>query len=279
MIGGMRQILDFHGDKITAERIFAAEDRLEGYDIFCFPILSSTNVTLRSLAEDDALSGTVVIAEGQTEGKGTKGRSFCSPRGKGIYLSVLFRPQIGMQALSLVTPFVAVVVARAIERVSGVAPDVKWVNDLFFGGRKLGGILTETSISSDGRLRYVIVGIGVNVLSAQFSDELSRIAVSIEEVSGKKVDRSTLIAAMLSELSPLLHGELPQNLIEDYRRRCAFLGTRVSVTRGNERFTALAETIDEDGALVVVRDDGERERLLSGEVTLLRFCDSQEKTI
>lgn len=279
MIGAMRQILDFHGDKITAERIFAAEDRLEGYDIFCFPILSSTNVTLRSLAEDDALSGTVVIAEGQTEGKGTKGRAFCSPRGKGVYLSVLFRPQIEMQALSLVTPFVAVAVARAIERVSGVAPDVKWVNDLFFGGRKLGGILTETSISSDGRIRYVIVGIGVNVLSAQFSGELSKIAVAIEEVSGKRVDRSTLIAAILSELSPLLRGELPQNLIEDYRRRCAFLGTRVSVTRGNERFTALAETIDEDGALVVVRDDGERERLLSGEVTLLRFCDSQEKTI
>ena len=240
MIGGMKQILDFHGDKITAERICAAEEGLDAYDIFCFPLLSSTNETLRSLAEDGAPSGTVVIAEGQTLGKGTKGRSFCSPRGKGVYLSVLFRPQIALQSLSLVTPFVAVAVARAIARISGISPEIKWVNDLLVNGRKLGGVLTEASISSeDGRLRYVVVGIGINVLCAELPDELSRIAISIEESSGRKIDRSTLIAAMLSELSPLLRGELPKGLLTEYRRRCAFLGTRVNVTRGNERFTAL----------------------------------------
>ena len=139
-----------YSEPITSECIRAGASDLSGYDIFCFPLLSSTNDTLKGLAEDGAPAGTVVIAEGQLAGKGTKGRSFASPRGRGLYLSVLFRPQIALKDISLITPFAAVAAACAVERVAGISPGIKWVNDLLLRGKKLGGILTEAVVAPSG---------------------------------------------------------------------------------------------------------------------------------
>jgi BirA family biotin operon repressor/biotin-[acetyl-CoA-carboxylase] ligase len=258
-----------YSEPITSERIRTGVNDLDGYDIFCFPLLSSTNDTLKGLAEDGAPAGTVVIAEGQLAGKGTKGRTFASPRGRGIYLSALFRPQMAAKDISLITPFAAVAAARAVERVAGISPGIKWVNDLLLRGKKLGGILTEAVVAPAGDgLDYVIVGIGLNVRAGGLPDELLDIAISIEEATGKAVDRSLLAASLLSELKPLLRGDLSDGFLTEYRRRCEILSRRVCVSRGNESFFATAIEIDRDGALIVLRESGEYERLYSGEVSL-----------
>lgn len=263
------------GEPITPERILSSIDGLDGYDVFCFPLLSSTNDTLRGLAADGAPAGTVVIAEGQLAGKGTKGRSFASPRGKGIYLSALFRPQIAVKDISLITPFAAVAVARATQRVAGISPGIKWVNDILLCGKKLGGILTEAVVSSTGDgIDDVIVGIGLNVCAGGLPDELADIAISIEDATGKVIDRNRLIAEILSELKPLLCGTLPSDFLTEYRSRCEILSRRVRVTRGNESFLALAVEVDCDGALIVMRENGEYERLYSGEVSLAVSTDA-----
>ena len=118
----------------------------------------------------------VFIADGQTSGRGRRGRSFASPHGAGIYMSIALCPKESLSDLTAVTTFTAVAVCRAIERVCGLHADIKWVNDIYYGGKKLGGILTEGALAEDMRTaRYVVVGIGLNVLKAELPDELRNI--------------------------------------------------------------------------------------------------------
>lgn len=239
---------------------------------YCKPLLffkqlPSTNLKVRELAAAGYPSGTVVVADSQTAGKGRMGRSFYSPAGTGVYFSLLLRPELSSEDTMLITSMCAVAAAKAIEALSRVRVQIKWVNDLLIGGKKVCGILTEAALNLEDRsLGSVIIGIGINCGKQKFPDELANIATSIDNESGGVVDRSLLVAEVLKRIETGF-ATLPQRtFLSDCRERSALLGKQITVCRGERLTPATALAIDNDGALLVRYDDGKEEALSSGEV-------------
>lgn len=241
----------------------------EQYHIKVYPSLESTNLKARALAEVGAPNGTVVFADAQTAGRGRLGRTFYSPAGSNIYMTLLLRPHFLPEQASSVTTFAAVAVARAIERVTGLCASLKWVNDVWIGSRKVCGILAESALSpADSRLSYVALGIGINVNSLEFPAELSEIATSLALECGEAVDRSRLAAVLLSELQPLLSGDAPTEHMDEYRARNLVLGREITVMTGDRSYTAAGKRIEDNGNLIVIRPDGCEESICAGEVSI-----------
>ncbi len=237
--------------------VFGRELRVEA-------VLPSTNLTARALAQAGAPEGAVVVAAAQTAGRGTRSRSFFSPQG-GVYMSIILRPREADGCL--ITSCAAVAVARAIERLCPLKVQVKWVNDLYLGGRKLCGILTEAGFTPDNHLDYVVLGIGVNVATVDFPPEIADLATSLGN-EGCTVDRATLIAAILEEWERAYATIGSGDFLAESRARSCVLGRRVTVTRGNEQFAATARDINDRGHLLVETDDGKVVTLHSGEVSI-----------
>lgn len=237
-----------------------------------FPTIGSTNDHLRQLAKSGAPRGTAVIADRQTGGHGRRGRSFHSPEGSGIYLSILLRPQCRPDQLMHLTCAAAVAMCDAVERISGFRPGIKWTNDLVCGQRKLGGILTELGFGPEGNVDWVIIGIGINCTqhSEDFPEELRDMAGSVAMAAGTAPDRALLAAAMLESLHRMSEDLIPRRapILDDYRRDCITLGKEVVLLRGDERSYGLALDIDETGALVVRFRDGTVKTVNSGEVSV-----------
>lgn len=227
----------------------------------CEGTVGSTNSLVKALALQAAPEGTAVLADAQTAGRGRLGRSFYSPNGSGLYLSVLLRPQKPAQALFDLTARVAVAVCRAVEAVCGIALSVKWVNDLCLNGKKLGGILTELV---GGAVPAAIVGIGINCTQTEFPEDLRSIAGSILSETGITVSREQLAAAILQQLSCLFDVDwLPY-----YRARCLTLGKEVRVISADGQRKAVALDVTDTAALLVEYPDGSREAVSSGEVSV-----------
>ena len=235
-----------------------------GHDLRVAAVLPSTNTTARELAQQGAPEGTVVVAAAQTAGRGTRSRAFFSPEG-GVYMSVILRPRDADGCL--ITSCAAVAVARAIERLCPLTVQVKWVNDLYVGGRKLCGILTEAGFAPDNRLDFVVLGIGVNVATVDFPPDIADIATSLGN-EGCAVDRNALIAVILEEWETAYATLGSGEFLAESRARSCVLGQRVTVTRGNERFSAAAKDIDGQGHLIVQKGNGEIVTLHSGEVSI-----------
>lgn len=223
---------------------------------------SSTNSLLRDMAMQGAESGQVVIARRQSGGRGRQGRSFASPEG-GLYLSYLYRPASPIVSPGALTAGVAVAVCRALESF-GVFPGIKWVNDLVLGGRKICGILCEAAVTLCGTA--YILGIGLNVTTPEedFPPELRDIAGSILSLSGQRLDIDAVGQAIVRELD----GIWDRDCLPDYRSRCVTLGQEVLVTQGGRSFRAFAESLEEDFSLTVRREDGTRESISFGEVSV-----------
>lgn len=240
--------------------------------ISCFETLDSTNDCLKALARQGAPEGTAVIAGHQTGGHGRRGRSFHSPAGMGIYLSLLLRPNCEPQELMHLTCAVAVAMADAVESAAGFRPGIKWTNDLVFGNRKLGGILTELGLTPRGGLDYALLGIGINCCQEiqDFPPELQNMAGSLAMVAGKSTDRAQVAAAMLTSLhrmhDHLLTGQT--EMLSQYRRDCVTLGKDISLLRGDSVRHGRALNVDDAGALVVRYEDGSLEHVSSGEVSV-----------
>ena len=239
---------------------------------FCFDELSSTNDTLKTLARQGAPHGTVLIADRQTGGHGRLGRSFHSPGGMGVYLSILLRPECDPGELMHLTCATAVAMCDAVEKAAGFRPGIKWTNDLVYQKKKLGGILTELGFGSGGKLDYAIVGIGINCCqqSEDFPPDIRPIAGSLTMVAGKPICRAAVAAAMMEALcamdNQLLTGK--EGMLQCYRRDCITLGQEISLVRGDEIRHGKALSIDDDGALIVLFPDGHREAVNSGEVSV-----------
>ncbi len=255
-------------------RSFLGPTRLVGRELRCFEELDSTNNYLK--AQPGAPDGTVAIADSQTAGRGRMDRSFQSPRGQGIYLSVLLRPPLPPDRLPPVTALAGVAVCAAVERVCGARPGLKWPNDPVLCGKKLCGILTELSLEAEtGRVQSLVLGIGVNVGQGEedFSPEVREVATSLRQALGRSVSRPQLAAALLEELdrayAALLAGDLPAYLAA-YRSRCVNLGKTVRLIPfgGGEPETAQAVDIDEEFSLVVRGADGKERTVRSGEVSV-----------
>lgn len=233
----------------------------------------STNTQAKRLAASGAPHGTVVLADRQTGGRGRLGRSFHSPGGMGIYLSVILRPHCPPQSLMHLTCAVAVAMCRAVAAVTGVEPGVKWINDLVVGKKKLAGILTELSLdSAAGEVAYAVVGVGINCCQteADFPPELQGTATSLALASGQDVDRNALAAAMIAELYAMSEALLTRQTetMAAYRQLCVTLGNQVSLHRFEEVRHGYALDVDEEGALVVEFPDGHRESVSAGEVSV-----------
>lgn len=233
----------------------------------------STNRVLKALAKDGAKEGQTVIADEQTNGRGRLGRYFFSPKERGIYMSVLLRPDDKAYEMAPLTAWVAVAVANAIEAVSGVRPGVKWVNDLILNGKKICGIMTEMAVKEDSnKVDYIIIGIGINVNGKreEFPEELREIASSIEAETGIAVSRAQLVAEIIRELDLLSENWQieTQKYLEQYRADCITVGKEVRVLSPDGERAATALSVEGDFSLLVRYDVGTIERVYSGEVSV-----------
>lgn len=233
----------------------------------------STNKVLREMAFDGASPGTTVIANEQNAGRGRMGRSFFSPGDCGIYLSYLMKPDTAPSDAVTVTAWTAVAMVRAIDRVAGIRPNIKWVNDLMFNRLKLCGILTEMSVESEtGRIASIIIGIGINVKNrtSDFPKELRNIATSLAMASGKRINRAELAAAMITELDKMSRDwpNKKEEYLAEYREADMTCGCEVNVLSGESKRLATAIKINDDFSLKVRYPDGKKEDLSSGEVSL-----------
>ena len=240
-----------------------------------FDSVGSTNNVLKDLAAKGAVSGTVVIADHQTGGKGRRGRSFASPSGAGIYMSYLFRPESGFDKISDLTSWTAVAVADAIKRAYGFEPQIKWVNDLLMNRKKICGILTEVSVEGEsGLIDTCIIGIGVNVNESSFPPELSEIATSISiENGGRRFARPVLASEIICSMDELT-GNWPDSsyYLERYRELNITAGSEITayplkIENGSGR-SGTAIGINDDFSLRVRFRDGSVEDLKSGEVSV-----------
>ena len=239
--------------------------------IYWFETIDSTNTRAKEMAAKGAAHGTVLIADRQTGGRGRMGRSFHSPAGSGIYMSVILRPQCNATELMHLTCATAVAAAEGIEKATGLHPGIKWTNDLVIGHKKLGGILTELSVTGTGMVDYAIVGIGINCTqkAEDFPEEIRSIATSLEYSTEKSVDRASVIANILTTLDTICKDlQSVSQILARYRKNCITIGQEISLVRGEEIRHGKALDVDDAGALLVEFPDGHRENIQSGEVSI-----------
>ena len=233
--------------------------------------VSSTNTLLKTRAEQGEGAGLVLIAQEQTAGRGRMGRSFYSPAGSGLYLSVLYRPDSPAADAVRITACAAVAVAETIEELSGKAAQIKWVNDVLVDGKKVCGILTEASLDCEsGLVHYLIVGIGVNIAlpEGDFPEELRGIAGSAFSAPVPQL-RCRLAAGILDRLTDFMEDPGSAACFEAYRARSLALGKRVHLlSPGREPMPAEVLDLERDYSLRVRLEDGSERRVNSGEVSL-----------
>lgn len=241
--------------------------------LFYFDSIDSTNTRAKQMAAQGAPTGTVLIADQQLGGRGRMGRSFLSPPGNGIYLSVILRPNCTADALMHLTCAAAVAACDAAEAVLSFRPKIKWTNDLVWQGKKLAGILTELGFrAGDEKVDYAVIGIGINCcqLTEDFPPEIRDIASSFAQVCGRPVDRGQLAAALIEALfrmsENLITGK--SEIMDAYRADCITTGCEVSVVKADSVRHGVALSVDDCGALLVAYDDGRTEAVNAGEVSI-----------
>lgn len=241
--------------------------------IFWYTTIDSTNTEAKRLAAQGVPHGTVLIADEQTGGRGRMGRSFQSPAGTGIYMSVILRPNCKPREQMHLTCAAAVATCDAVEKSTGLRPGIKWTNDLVYSGRKLAGILTELSLNTkSGLIDYAVIGIGINCLQAirDFPPELHSLAGSLAMFANTPVDRAYVAACLIHTLYRMdtgLHTG-KQAIMERYRKDCITIGNDISLLRSGRILNGHAMGVDDNGALIVVFSDGTEELINSGEVSV-----------
>ena len=261
-------------DALLADDLLArlGKTKVVGRDIRVFEETTSTNDVMEKLARDGVKEGVVVFAESQTKGRGRLGRKWMSPARKGLWFSVLLRPDLRPQETTQLTVASAAALRRAIKSVTGLSAEIKWPNDLLIGGKKVTGILTEMSAELD-RVRHVILGIGVDVSqdAAEFPAELRKTATSLKIETGAEISRAELATEILRELDldyeRICAGKFPQ-LADEWENGCATIGKNISVQMGTRLIRGCAESLDDDGALLVRTEHGHLERIIGGDVTM-----------
>ena len=260
------------GDVLSeAELLSCLETEWAGGRTVYFDATDSTNAQAKRLAEAHAPHGTLVVSDRQDGGKGRRGRSWASPSGVGIWMSLILRPEIAPSSASMLTLAAALAVREGIREETGLSPLIKWPNDLVLNGKKICGILTEMSTELM-EIQYVITGIGINVNQREFPSEIRDTATSLSLEAGRCFRRSSLIAAILKAFEKdyaafLKTGDLSL-LLEEYNACLVNRGKEVCILDPSGEYRAVAEGIDESGSLLVTLPDGTRREIISGEVSV-----------
>ncbi len=234
--------------------------------IFALRETDSTNNEAKRLLADGLDTNALIVADSQTSGRGRRGRSFYSPPDSGLYMSLILRKDLALADGLTLTTLTAVAVSRVIRRLTGKLPAIKWVNDIYLGDKKICGILTEavTNIES-GRIDSVVIGIGINVNTADFPAELRSTAGSLETNS---LTRGELAAAVAGEVLTMTDDISNRSYLDEYRELSMVIGKNIAFYRINTVQYAAAVGIDNSGGLIVRLQDGSEETLSSGEITV-----------
>jgi BirA family biotin operon repressor/biotin-[acetyl-CoA-carboxylase] ligase len=259
-------------DVITAEEV---ESRLctkwAGHPVCYYQTTGSTNNDAARLADEGAPQGTLVVAETQGQGKGRRGRTWITPVGTSIAMSLLMRPQIAPEHASMVTLVMGLAVADACREVCGVRAGIKWPNDVVAEGRKICGILTEMTSEID-YVKYLVIGIGINTSTEAFPEELSDRAVSLYQLTGHRPVRAQLIASCMKYFEEyyeiFARTEDLSQLMESYNALLAGRGERVRVLEPGHEYEGVSEGINARGELMVRREDGTVTNVYAGEVSV-----------
>ena len=246
--------------------------RIIGRDIHVFEQTTSTNDVIEKLARDGVREGVVVFAESQTKGRGRLGRKWISPARKGLWFSILLRPNLRPPETTQLTVASATALRRAIFSETNLPVEIKWPNDILISGKKTAGILTEMSAELD-RVRHVILGIGIDVNqdAGEFPADLRKIATSLKIESGQTISRAALAVAILHELdeiySRVCAGKFSE-ISDEWEEHCGTIGKDVTVQIGDRKIRGRAESLDDEGALVLRTEHGRLQRITGGDVTI-----------
>lgn len=241
-----------------------------GKKIYYFDAVASTMDAAMQIGLKQAPEGTLVLAESQTKGRGRLGRSWFSPKYKGIYLSLILRPKLLPAQASILTLLAAVSICESIKQVTGITASIKWPNDILIGSKKLGGILTELNAEVD-KVNFVIIGVGLNVNNDKRS--LISGSTSLKEQKKEQISRIILLQEILRKIEAnylLLERKGPGPIIEKWREHNITLGRRVKVYCQKEHIEGQAVDIDSDGGLLIRKDNGIAQKIMAGDVVHCR---------
>lgn len=259
------------GYKLTENNDLISEQSIKSYlkhniDVIYYPSVDSTNNCCKRLLADGREGIFLVTADEQTAGRGRQGKSFYSPPLTGIYFSVVIRPHTSLHNAVTATTAAAVSVCRAIEKITDKNPKIKWVNDVYLDNKKICGILTEAITNfEDGTVDSVIVGIGINIKTTCFPDDVTAAGNLNTDIS-----RSRLIAAVTDELLEIAHSGY-KSFIDYYRSHSLVIGEKIKFIQNSKVTPALAVAIDETGGLEVELENGEHTVLRSGEISIRKI--------
>ena len=248
-----------------------------GKKIYCFETIPSTNLEAQALAKEGEAEGGIVIAEGQTHGRGRMGRGWVSPPYLNLYLSVILRPKLPPGLAPQITLMTAVAIADTVQSVLSIPPEIKWPNDILVGGKKIAGVLTESSCEPD-RILFVVVGIGVNLNFPRelMPESIRETATSVLLLTQKPVDRSEFTCRLIQSLDQC-YGELESggfaSIAQRWERFFQLRGKSVRVEMPDRQVSGRVVGIDTDGALILVGEGGGRERIVAGDLIPMNFND------
>jgi len=261
-------------DALLADDLLArlGKSRVIGRDIHVFEQTTSTNDVVEKLARDGVREGVVVFAESQTRGRGRLGRKWISPARRGLWFSILLRPNLRPQETTQLTVASATALRRAIFTQTRLRVEIKWPNDILIGGKKVAGILTEMSAELD-RVRHVILGIGIDVNqdAQEFPPELRKTATSLKIENGEGLSRAALATAALRELDSdysRIAASRFSDIAAEWMEHCTTIGKDVTVQIGDRKIRGRAESLDDDGALILRSEHGRLQRITGGDVTV-----------
>jgi BirA family transcriptional regulator, biotin operon repressor / biotin---[acetyl-CoA-carboxylase] ligase len=258
-----------HADDLLA-RLY--KTKIVGRDIRVFEQTTSTNDVVEKLARDGVKEGVVVFAESQTKGRGRLGRRWISPAYKGLWFSILLRPDLRPPEATQLTVASATALCRAIQSETGLNSEIKWPNDILVGGRKVAGILTELNAEPD-RVKHIILGIGVdvNLSAAELPADLRKQTTSLKIEAGRAFSRADLATAILQELDKdyerVCAGHFAA-VADEWEAHCQTIGREVTIQIGDRRVQGRAESLGENGELLLRTEHGHLERISGGDVTL-----------
>ena len=258
-------------DKLIPEEIsHKLGTKIIGKKIYSYETTDSTMDVAHRLAQSGSREGTVIFSEGQSKGRGRMGREWLSPKGKGIYLSLILRPDVSPADAPKITLMSAVAVANTIRKATHLGALIKWPNDILINNRKVCGILTEMSAEIN-TVKYIVLGIGINVNTAKA--DLPKEATSLKAEVGESVARVELTQELLRELEhqySIFKEKGFKTIIEKWRGLSHTLGEEVKIVCQNKKIEGMAVDLDMSGALVVRLDSGFTEHIMAGDVLMVR---------